>query len=381
MKAAISDSVVLNSLGPLEMMAYLRANGWKRETEIGNKGSIWVHEDDMDVVLPARRQLGDYALRISEVLRTLSEVEERSELDVLRDIQTTTSDLIRIRATGKNAEAGSLPLESAVSFVAHARDLMLAAACATIEKRSVYAKRKPQQAMDYLNHVQMGQTERGSFVLTILSPVPPALRPSQASLLPESEPEDPFERKVTSTLMNSIYALEAASREATSKSDMEPFQSAVGMGVSANLCDAIVGLSASSSGEELTLAMSWSRTRPTSTGFAARNQVQFSNDAIPVIEEAARVFRSVAPQEDYDVTGFVRKSERHVEEAQGDITLDAFVDDKLHSVVVRLPENEYSLALSAHDERKVVTCTGELIKQGRGYRLQNPRHFRILETE
>ncbi len=379
MKAAIQDSVVLSSLGPLELMAYLRARGWKQEAEISNKGSIWVHDNDTDVVLPARRQFGDYALRVSEVLRTLSKAEDRSELEVLRDIQTTTSDLVRIRIADKHTEAGTLPLENAVRFVEHARDLMLAAACAAIEKKPVYAKRKPQQAMDYLNHVQMGQTERGSFVLTILSPVAPELRPAQGTLLPESEPQDPFERQVTKTLMSSIHALDSAARDATSQSNMEPFQSAVSAGVSANLCDAIVGLSAVSSGEALALTMSWSRTRPVASTF--QNQVRLESDAIPVIEEAARVFREVAPLEDYEVTGFVRASDRPFDAVQGDITLDALVDGKFHRVTIPLTPSDYSLALKAHDVRKIVTCTGELIKQGRGYRLQNPRYFRVLDTE
>ena len=55
----------------------------------------------------------------------------------------------------------------------------------------------------------MGQTERGSYVLTILSPVPPELRPAQGTLLPV-EPEDPYERLVTLTLMNALAALQRA---------------------------------------------------------------------------------------------------------------------------------------------------------------------------
>ena len=50
-----------------------------------------------------------------------------------------------------------------------ARDLVLAAACAAITKRAYFATRKPTKATDYLSRVRMGQTERGSYVLTIRS--------------------------------------------------------------------------------------------------------------------------------------------------------------------------------------------------------------------
>lgn len=379
MKVAIQDRQAIHSLKPLELIAYLRARGWRQEADLNGKGSLWILNDDYDVTLPATRELGDYILRLSEVLHTLAKVEDRSELEVMRDIQTTTCDLIRVRASNQQAEGGALPLDEAVIFVENTRDMMLAAACAAIEKRAVYAKRKPQQAMDYLNHVQMGQTERGSFVLTILSPVTPELKPVQGSLLQDVEPEDPFERRVTKTLMASLNALNLAARDATIQSNMDPFQLAVSKGVSANLCDAVVGLSAVSSSDSLDMQISWSTTRP--AGSSTPNRVLFGSDTIQVIEEASRIFREVAPSEDCEVTGFVLASDRPPDAVEGDIRLDAIVDGKIHRVSISLAPAEYSLALKAHDERKIVTCVGDLIKQGRGYRLQNPRHFKVVSAE
>lgn len=187
---------------------------------------------------------------MAEVLSTLADVEGRSQLEVLRDLQTTASDLVRVRAPSRGADDGTLPLDQAVVFVERSRDMMLAAACAAIDKRPVYAKRKAQQAMDYLGHVRMGQTERGSYVLTIFSPVPPELRPAQETLFPV-EPEEPYERAVTRTLMSALKALEGAARDAAVEGNMTPFQAAVSQGVSTNLCDAVVALSAVSPGEGL----------------------------------------------------------------------------------------------------------------------------------
>jgi len=249
-KVIVTDTGALKTLEPLEMAAYLRAKGWRQEADLAGKGSLWLLQKDgseFDVTLPARRELGDYALRMAEVLRAVADAEGRSQADVMRDVQTTTADLIRVRAPSRNAEDGTLPLDQAVTFVERSRDMMLAAACAAIDKRPVFAKRKAQQAMDYLSHVRMGQSERGSYVLTILSPVAPELRPAQQSLLPV-EPEEPYERLVTRTLMVGLKALNAAARQAAADGKMTPFQEAVGRGVSANLCDAVAGLSAVSAG-------------------------------------------------------------------------------------------------------------------------------------
>ena len=194
----------LQALKPLEVASYLRVRGWRQAADLNGKGSLWLlgaapgHEE-ADVTLPLRRDLGDFDLRMGEVLRTLGAAEGRPEMEVLHDLLTTSSDLIRIRAPSREAELGSLPLEQAVAFVERARDLMLAAACAAVTKRATFPTRKPARAIDYLGRVRMGQTERGSYVLTILSPVAPALV-SQRELPFDSDAPEPFERQVTRTL-------------------------------------------------------------------------------------------------------------------------------------------------------------------------------------
>ena len=130
---------------------------------------------------------------------------------------TTSSDLIRVRAPSREAESGSLPLEQAVAFVERSRDLVLAAACAAITKRAYFATRKPTRATEYLSRVRMGQIERGSYVLTILSPVAPALA-SEGELPLDLEPPEPYERQVTRTLAEGLAAMERAARQAASTS-------------------------------------------------------------------------------------------------------------------------------------------------------------------
>ncbi len=98
MKVAVQDTATLRTLRPLEVAAYLRAKGWREEADFSGKASLWLFEQPegsaFDVTLPLRRSLADYTLRMEELLTTLASVEQRSQLEVLRDILTTTSDLI-----------------------------------------------------------------------------------------------------------------------------------------------------------------------------------------------------------------------------------------------------------------------------------------------
>ena len=383
MRASGQDVSALTAIKPLEVASYLRVRGWRQEAEIGDKGSIWVlpasgDRDEADITLPLRRDLGDFALRMGDVLRTLAVVEQRPETEVLHDLMTTSSDLIRVRAPSRDAASGSLPIEEAVAFVERSRDMMLAAACAAISKRSYFANRKPVRATDYLSKVRMGQTERGSYILTILSPVAPALV-SEGELPLDLETPEPYERQVIRTLAEGLAALEHAARQAASSGGMGAFEQAVRLGVSANLCEAVAGLSAVSPGEGLDISIAWSRTRQPAVTVPSR--IFLSSDSIPLIQEAARLFKDIAPVEDVELQGFVTRLARGPKETSGEVTLEGLVEGQLRRALVELGEGIYSKAVQAHEQRQRVACAGDLIKERGGYRLQNPRHFRVLEAE
>jgi hypothetical protein len=377
MNVVVRDAATLHALGPLDLASYLRAKGWQQQPDRGQRASLWLWRtpggDELDVLLPSTREVADYNIRVSEVLHALSIAEGRSELDVINDLQTTGADIIRVKAGGNDLERGSLPLDQGVTLVERCREMMLAAACAAISKRPFYAKRKPQQAMDYLSHVRMGQTERGSFVLTLLSPVSPALRVDQQA----AATLEPFERSVTRTLVAGLCALGEASRDAAISGVFTPFEAAIARGVSANLCEAVVGLAGVSPAQGVDVQVSWSRNRPNTDNGPIR--VRLGSDSIPLIEEAARQFRAIATQEDTEILGFVERLDRAQDAAEGEATVVALIDDKVRRVAIRLEPQMYAVAVQAHDERRTVRCIGDLVRERGGWRLLNPRRFEMTD--
>jgi hypothetical protein len=322
-----------------------------------------------------RRELGDFSLRISEVLAALEKVEGRSQLEIIRDLQAVSSDLIRIRAPSRDMADGTIPLEAAVLFIEHARDLVLAAACAAIDKREYFATRKPSQATEYLERVRMGQTERGSFVLTLLSPVAPQFKPSEAPSLFPLDPAEPYERSVTRTLATSLAAVRVAATAAATQGDMKPFSDAVEKGVSANLCQAIVGLANASPSDGLEIGVSWSPSRGVPSDLPGR--VSLAPDAMPWIEEAARAFRERYVVEDFELEGAVIRLARDGDSSER-ITVAGQVESRARKVTIDLSASDYQTAIRAHADVAIVRCTGELVKEGRSFRLQNPRHFKVV---
>ncbi|QIR41851.1 hypothetical protein HCG51_34800 (plasmid) [Tolypothrix sp. PCC 7910] len=93
MKVTIKDSQILKTVDPNVIQANLQATGWQETGRIYNDaGSIWrlkkAAAPEYEILLPLQHNLGDYAERISDILKTLSVVENRDQVDILSEFIT-----------------------------------------------------------------------------------------------------------------------------------------------------------------------------------------------------------------------------------------------------------------------------------------------------
>ncbi|NJM61709.1 MAG: hypothetical protein HC849_18350 [Oscillatoriales cyanobacterium RU_3_3] len=99
MKVTIRDSNILKTIDFNEVAQHLQKKGWHETGKIYNDlGSIWRFKDcysgeEFEILLPLKYDLGDYAARISDAIKTLEEVEKRSQLDILSDLLTVASNI------------------------------------------------------------------------------------------------------------------------------------------------------------------------------------------------------------------------------------------------------------------------------------------------
>ncbi|EHQ36086.1 hypothetical protein [Methanoplanus limicola] len=380
MNVDIRDTEVLNALGPLDLELYLKSRGWNESFIMPDKYSVWITRDgnneEYEITLPLDRTVIDYALRIGELLNTLELAENRSQTEIYNDLKTTSADIIRLKFSLPNSSGGSIPIEKGVEIVNNVWGMMMASACSTIEPRPIFQARKPNQAVDYMKKVRLGQTEQGSYVVTVLSPVSPEINIKQTKLLNAQNSEDPFERKVILNLSTALAEMKYAAERAAVKSSFEYFEDAIEKGVSANLCEAVARLSSyNDQYQDLYVSFSLSRNRPAIADVV--KNVYLSADIMPVLDEVARVFRESAPRDDFEVRGPVIRLERNEGSSAGKITVIAFIDEKPRKISFELPDELYHLAVQAHDQEKTIACYGTLVREGRTYFLKNPGDLMI----
>jgi hypothetical protein len=382
MRVQIRDRDALSQLSLVDVRSYLTSQGWHPKGRYGTVATIFVNTDrdgrEVEILLPIRAELGDYAARMGDVVETLSEVERRPQLLVFADLIKSGFDVLRFRAVEAD-DAGTIALEQGVGLYDHARDLMAAAANATVKPRRVYRSRRGvfDQARDYLQQLRLGQTEVGSYVLTVLSPVPPALETEQAALFPElGIAEEPFPRLVTRTLDRALRATKTAVSEAAATGKLDPFEGAIEAGVSGNLCEAVARLAEEGNGVDITI--SWSRVRPSPGPVAIHS---FTQDNARVLSEAASTFRDLEPQTDTTIEGFVVGLHREPEKFDGKAKIRGFVDGEVRTITAEFLHADYQRVLEAHDRKLRVRVDGDLIKRGAFQTLQNARNLDVFEED
>ena len=375
MKARIHDLDSVSAISTLQMAAYLRSRGWVEEND-SSVSSTWVYLDEngdsFEVVLPLDRGMRDYGYRVFDLLDTLQIVEARSQLELFNDLVSSSSDVIRLRLSNGSAGDYSIPLEQGVTMVEKARDMMMAAACSAISPREFYPSRKPAAATSYLQKVRLGQTEQGSFVLTVHSPVAPSLE-EQGNLFDDLV-QDPFERQVTKKLAKGLGAIIKAAKRGVATGSLKAFTESVELGVSANLCDAVTGMQEETGTDFLDIRFSWSPVRDLREEI--EHSITVNRDLLPVIAEASRIFRERSPIDNFELIGVPTNLHRPDGAVNGIVTVPASVEGSFRNVQITLEDQEYNLAIQAHGDRKLLQCEGELVREGRGYILSNPRNLR-----
>lgn len=378
MKARILDKDALQSVTPSALRAYVLYEGWQRFESFGQFSEVYKNPSlpaAGELLIPISGEIADYGSSVGDALTFLSRAEQRDELTIYADLVRADRDVIRVRAPDADDD-GSINIDSGAEIVQHSRDLLASAACSAFDPRRAYHLGKVQQAEEYMRRVRLGQTEQGSFVITLLAPIPPSLSLShQIPFWPDMD-DEPYERKVTRFLAQGLRSAQNAILESNRGDGLEAFSSAVTSGVSANLCEAIASIVEQADGADFSIT--WAKTRP---GPKPRDRVVFRRADGEILKEAARQFRIREPRHDERLIGYVTHLHREEDQFEGRVTIKAIVDGRVRSLTSQLSKLDYDVAVRAHGEQQPITILGDLEMEGHRWKLSESRDIRILDDE
>ena len=361
------EARAIDEVTPLALHAYLVAHGWRKGEPFGDESDVYSLGIDSgaEIVAPGTTTFADYSRRIAQIIKICANIEQRPEPAVLRDLSLADVDLIRVRVRAAKDD-GSIPMHSGVVLLTESRQLLLAAACSTTGPQRSYRTGRNRQASDYLETVRLGQTEQGSYVVSLLSPVSPAL-------VDDGQVEFwPFARRVTKMLFTGLDAARDAVILVNRGGGIEVFEQRLEAGVSANLCAAAAHLI--DEGDGLDVSISWALTHAPSEPASVR----FEPSDADVLSAAARVLTSRQERIDERIQGYVSTLAREQSKYEGRATIKGFIDGTLTSVKADFDPADYTRIVEAHDQRRAVSLEGELRREGQRWFLRNPRDLHVM---
>ena len=180
------------------------------------------------------------------------------------------------------------------------------------------------------------------------------------------------------SLQTALEALNDAGQKASQTDTLTPFLEGTDKYISANLCDAVVGLheTAENGFVEVRVSFALNRKRHYDS-----HPVVFGKDYIPYFKEASKQIKAIEPLPDQVIQGPIIAVRRKDGEP-GVITIQDISSGKTgRKVNVTLADEEYAKAVTAHRDRGLIELTGTVIKDGASYRVPDPDNIKIIASQ
>lgn len=363
----------LSDISVPQVESYLVSKSWTNDGNIRKVATVWHRPDsnEAEVVLPLSPVVKDFKPRLTDALAALASYEKRSIVEVINDVVRFFANVITVRVIGADTVGGTIPINDGVLLISKAKELLYAAAMSMYTKKRQFTGTPPKDAKSYVDSLLLGQTEIGSYVVNVIAPLDQVASTSGTDHVPLAE-------AVTLNLVASLDALVSASDIYEVNKDPAVFELAIGKGVSANMCDALLGFSGTKRNRAFEISISGAA----GPMFEGETRI-FSFDAnqVEALQKASGYYKDDYILYDREIWGFVKKLHRPTGEEVGTITVEAAVGEIERSIQIQLGPEDYHNGVLAHDKKSVVKCRGDIHVKSRSAKLLNPTNFEVLHIQ
>lgn len=364
---------------------YLRLAGWSLDDQDA-RTSLWraVSSRDaqsLEIVLPARQEVSDYADRIDAALRTLAFAERRLFEEVKSDVSFGGADTVAVRLT-PDAPPGEAPLSLAHSAVSALHNFVVGSAAAIEIHELVLPSHRPLWAESYASRVRLS-THPGSFILSLALPLVADIESDRSADQTTGEQTmfklpQPFGRRVSNRMLRSAQSARQLADEVSAgdrplrafgEDPIRPAANATELAALKALGGPEYGLYqlrftqsplVGQPGEPVTLRITPGQQR--------------------ILGEAADFLRTRQPRAGVTVQGLVVRLHRSGAFGPGDVVIEGIDDDSgsTRRYRLELTEDDYNDAVRAHRNGLKVSVTGDREERGTHLRLRRLTSFSVI---
>ena len=341
----------IRSIDLSQLVGYLVGHGWSKVTTHGANGWIYGHESGSRILVPSREDVTDYVFVVWEVLKAVARVSNGDADGIYQSVRFQRHDIIRIQAVDSEADGGTISPDAAGQLYTGAKQLW--------EESVKSSLGDTPEAREYWRMARFGQSERGSYVVTMLSP--PVFLGQEVAFGSVPDVLIPT-RKVTKSLLTAIQQAKSIATDIRSGSDGGVIKKAYEWGMSVGACQALQKVVEPF--ESVSCRISESNIDPTVTSEPA--VIQFEQQDAPILRQVTAGLKELELQRPAESTlqGYILRCERRESQDEGRITLQALMPDvtRIQTVHLQVSGEDYSRALRFHGEKQRIDAKGKLVQ-------------------
>lgn len=369
-------------INPLSFVKYLKDTGWMqfptKKTYVKIFQISKAHSDFFQVTIPMNRDLLDYQDAMYQAIETVAFVEGQSTEQLLLFLLNPNTDILKIRLDRKNIEAGSILFDDAIRVYENAKKLIAATAQDVLHPKKYHQGRIDDAVSQFINNCKFGQTEIGSYVVSVVCPfaeLDDAEGYKQLSIFSEEEQcADSLTRKVTNRIMSNVSfiknTIDEGNYSCLSESD----------NISANFYEALAGLNLKEDDTNLEFIAQWSPT--VKKNRASCDRIMLSNNYYEPISVATSQLRECISTKT-KIFGRIKKLESSPDPEKGNSGKITIVylneEDKPRTITANLNKVDYEKAIEAHSHGNHVEIVGDITNSGKKNATITCESFAILD--
>ncbi len=249
-------------ISPLAFAKYLKDTGWEVFQSKKTYIKIFQYEkghDFFQVIIPMEKRLHDYREAMLKAVETVAKAENRSVEQVLLYLLNPNTDILKIRLDKKDVEAGNILMDDAIRIYDHAKKLLAATALDILHPKKYHQGRMDDCVLKFLAGCRFGQTEIGSYVVSVVCPFAELDENEDYKQLSIFSDEEQCANSLTRQVTNRVMKNIAYIKEQIDNGEMNKLiiqdESQI---ISANFYEALGGLNLDSSEADVEFIAEWS---------------------------------------------------------------------------------------------------------------------------
>lgn len=346
----------------VNVVKYLRDLGWKEIITKRKNVKVFqlVNDEFYQVDVPTSHDFSDYNFAMYKVVETIAHTVNKTIEQVILELLNPLADILKFRIAGKETEYGSILVEDALNLYDNAKKLILATAMDILAPKPFHIGRPDSQALELVSRCRFGQTEIGSYVVSVVCPFIDMRngKVQQLSLFNlEDECANSLTRKVTRKLISSLRTI----KEAIDSGCLVDTVNKDDNNISANFLEAVSAINIYNYDSQLDVSIKWAPTIRKNT--LEYNTVLFTHDYYePIISAANTLKNTISESRSYvgRIKGLIAMPDAD-ERRTGIISLVYLADNNRPAIAsVKLSKEDYDRAIIAHQGGKYVKVDGVL---------------------